>query len=97
MPLRRAVSRVKFLPDTEAWAAAQHKDGVVVRYVLSLDHDRHQHGRCYWTVEARARGDTWRRFYVSPDGRSLLSEDGQPIAAAPRKATASRRATAAAR
>jgi hypothetical protein len=97
MPLRRAVSRVKFLPDTEAWAAAQHKDGVVVRYVLSLDPDRHQHGRCYWTVEARARGDTWRRFYVSPDGRSVLSEDGQPIAAGPRKATASRPATAGAR
>jgi len=97
MPVRRAVSRVKFLPETEAWAAAQHKDGVVVRYVLSLDHDEHRHGRCYWTVDARARGDTWRRFYVSPDGKSLLSEDGRPIAAAQRKATASPPATAGAR
>ena len=61
MPLRRAVSRVKFLPDTQAWAAAQHKDGVVVRYVLSLDHDRHQHGRCYWTVEARPQHPQRRR------------------------------------
>jgi len=97
MPLRRAVSRVKFLPETEAWAAAQHKEGVVVRYVLSLDHDERRNGRCYWTVDARARGHTWRRFYVSPDGKSLLSEDGRPIAAAPRKSTASPPATAGAR
>ncbi len=97
MPLRRAVSRVKYLPQTQTWAAAQHKDGVVVRYVLSLDPDEHRNGRCYWTVEARARADTWRRFYVSPDGKSLLSEDGRPIAAARRTATASPPATAGAR
>lgn len=89
MPLRRAVSRVKFLPETEAWAAAMHKAGAVVQYSLSLDRERKANGRCYWTVEARAQGETWRRFYVTPDGASLLSEDGRPVAGAPRKATGS--------
>jgi len=97
MPLRRAVGRVKFLPDTEAWAASQHDAGAVVQYVLLLDREWHRNGRCYWTLEARARGETWRRFYVSPNGKRLLSEDGRPIAAGPRKATASPAATAARR
>jgi hypothetical protein len=97
MPLRRAVSRVKFLPETQAWAASQHAAGVVVQYVLSLDREWHRRSRCYWTLEARARGETWRRFYVSPDGRTLLSEDGRPVARGPRKATASPAATTARR
>jgi hypothetical protein len=97
MPLRRAVSRVKFLPQTEAWAAAQHKSGVVVQYALLLDEEWHRNGRCYWTVEARAQGAAWRRFYVTPDGKRLLGADGRPLAAGPRKATASRAATAAPR
>ena len=94
MPLRRAVSAVKYLPQTEAWARTQHDAGVVVRYALSLDREWHRDGRCYWTIEARARGETWRRFYVSPDGSRLFSEDGRPVARAPRKATASPAATA---
>src|SRR4030081_1962092 len=72
MPLRRAVTKVKLLPQTEAWAASMHKAGVVVQYALSLDRDWHRDGRCYWTVEARAEGATWRRFYVTPDGRRVL-------------------------
>lgn len=94
MPLRRAISAVKYLPETQAWARSQHDAGVVVRYALSLDREQHYHGHCYWTIEARAQGRTWRRFYVSPDGASLLSEDGRPVARAPRKATASPAATA---
>src|SRR5438067_7718991 len=89
MPLRRAVTKVKLLPQTEAWAAAMHKAGAVVQYALSLDREWHRGGRCYWTVEARAEGATWRRFYVTPDGKRVLSEDGLPAARAPRKATAS--------
>jgi hypothetical protein len=97
MPLRRAVTRVKLLPETEAWAAAMHKTGAVVQYALWLDREWHQGGRCYWTVEARAEGRTWRRFYVSPDGKSVLSEGGRPAAAERRKARASGEARAGAR
>ncbi|HEX9431367.1 MAG TPA: hypothetical protein VF936_01150 [Burkholderiales bacterium] len=97
MPLRRAVTKVKLLPQTEAWAASMHKAGAVVQYALSLDREWHRDGRCYWTVEARAEGATWRRFYVTPDGRRVLSEDGRQAATARRKATASAAAKAAAR
>ena len=78
MPLRRAVSRVKFLPETQAWAADMHRAGAVVQYSLLLDEERRANGRCYWTVEARAQGSIWRRYYVSPDGKNLLGEDGRP-------------------
>jgi hypothetical protein len=69
---------VKLRPETEAWAAAAHKSGAVVQYALSLDRELRRNGRCYWTVEARTEGSTWRRFYVSPDGRSVITEDGAP-------------------
>jgi hypothetical protein len=97
MPLRRAVTKVKLLPQTEAWAASMHKAGAVVQYALSLDREWHRDGRCYWTVEARAEGATWRRFYVTPDGKRVLSEDGPQEATARRKATGSAAAKAAAR
>ena len=89
LPLRRAVTKVKLLPATEAWAAAAHKTGAVVQYALMLDHEWRAGGGCYWTVDARAEGKTWRRFYVSPNGKSILNESGQPIAATQRKATGS--------
>ena len=94
MPLRRAVSLVKYLPQTETWAKGMHDAGAVVQYALSLDREWHRDGHCYWTLEARAQGRTWRRFYVSPDGSGVFSEDGRPVARAPRKATASPAATA---
>ena len=72
MPLRRAVSKVKYLPETEAWAAARHEAGAVVQYALLLDEPRLAKGRCYWPVEVRAEGKLWRRFYVTPDGKELL-------------------------
>ena len=73
MPLHRAVTKVKLLPETEAWAAELLKHGTIVQYALLLDHEWHAGGSCYWTVEARAEGRTWRRFYVSPDGQRLLN------------------------
>jgi len=71
MPLRRAVTRVKYLPEIEAWAKAQDS---VVQYALLLDRPRQAHGRCYWTLEVRAEGKVWRRFYVTPDGKSMEPE-----------------------
>jgi hypothetical protein len=74
LPLRRAVSKVKFLPETEAWAQSVQKDGVVVHYALRLDDPRRENGRCYWPVEVRAEGMLGRRFYVTPDGKRLWAE-----------------------
>lgn len=93
LPLRRAVSKVKYLPDTQAWASAMHESGAVVQYVLRLDQPHRERGRCYWPLELRARGVLWRRYYVSPDGKSVL----RPAAAAPQAATSPPAATAAAR
>jgi hypothetical protein len=74
MPLHRAVTKVKLRPEAEAWAKAWLAQKVVVQYALLLDETRTVAGRCYWTVEARAAGAVWRRFYVTPDGRRALSE-----------------------
>jgi hypothetical protein len=76
MPLHRAVTKVKLLPETEAWSADLLKRNVIVQYALLLDREVKLKGRCYWTVEARAEGRTWRTFLVRPDGRSVLSETG---------------------
>ena len=83
MPLRRAVTKVKLLPETEAWATWIHKRGAVVQYALLLEEPMREKGRCYWPVEVRAEGKVWRRYYVSPDGKSVLRQEG----AAPRGAT----------
>ena len=39
-----------------------------------LEDTRREKGRCYWAVEARAQGKVWRRFYVTPDGKSMFAE-----------------------
>lgn len=93
LPLRRAVAKVKYLPETEAWAASMHEAGAVVQYALLLDEPKRKNGRCYWPVELRAGGKLWRRYYVSPDGKWLV----RPAAKAPPAATPPRAATAAAR
>ena len=93
LPLRRAVSKVKYLADTQAWASAVHESGAVVQYALLLDQPRHERGRCYWPVEVRARGLLWRRYFVSPDGKHLL----RPAARGPQAATPPPAATAATR
>ncbi len=95
LPLRRAVAKVKYLPDTEAWAAEQHQAGKVVQYALQLERELQLAGRCYWTVDAITDGRLWRRFYVTPDGRRVLGEDRKP-AAARRAARPSAAATGAA-
>ena len=94
LPLRRAVAKVKYLPETEAWAEDLHKHGKVVQYALQLEQTLQQSGRCYWTVDAIADGKLWRRFYVTPDGTRVLGEDRKP-AAARRAARPSAAATAA--
>lgn len=71
MPLRRAVAKVRYLPETEAWAAEMHEARAVVQYALRLDQPRREHGRCYWPVELRAEGKLWRVLYVTPDGKFL--------------------------
>jgi len=74
MPLRRAVAKVKYLPQTQAWAEALHQEGTAVHYVLLLERPVWRAGRCYWPVEARAQGRLWRRFYVTPDGRRVRQD-----------------------
>jgi hypothetical protein len=93
LPLRRAVTKVKLLPETEAWAAHIHKTGSVVQYALLLEQTLKQAGRCYWTVEAIAEGKVWRRFYVTPDGTRVLDEARKP-APGPREARKSAAAKA---
>ncbi len=70
-PWRRAVSKVRFLPGTEAWAEAMSREGATVQYVVSLDAPRHVAGRCWWPVEVRAAGKLWKRFLVTPDGSAV--------------------------
>ena len=73
MPLRRAVSKVQRLPEIEAWAAHMHKTGAVVHYAVLLQQNVWRDGRCYWTVEVAADSKPWRRFLVTPDGKSVLN------------------------
>lgn len=75
MPLRRAVAKVRNLPETEAWAKYMHGTGAIVQYALLLDRPKNENGRCYWPVEVRAGDTVWRRYYVTPDGRQLISRD----------------------
>ncbi len=84
MPLHRAITKVKLLPETEQWSAAMRRGKASVQYALYLDPSIHVKGRCYWTVEARADGRTWRRFLVTPDGKRVLSETPHPPPAAGR-------------
>ncbi len=82
MPLRRALTRVQMLPDTEAWQRGRRDAGDVVQYRLLLENEFFFNGKCHWTVETTADGKLWRRFYVSPDGKSVLpEEEAQPPAA----------------
>ena len=83
MPLRRAVSRVRMLPESLAWSQAVHKDGTVVQYAVLLDQPVRMAGRCYWPVEARAGGKLWRRFLVTPDGKNLTVDDASAITLTP--------------
>jgi hypothetical protein len=82
MPLHRAVTKVKLLPETEAWSAEQLRRKVIVQYALYLDRDVQLKGQCFWIVEARAEGRTWRRYLVRPDGRVVIETADPPPGAA---------------
>jgi len=69
--LRRALLRIKYLPETEAWEHAARRTATV-QYVLSLDSPLDLDGRCYWPIEARSDGKLWRRFYATPRGEFVL-------------------------
>jgi hypothetical protein len=69
--LRRALLKVKYLPETELWELAARKHAIV-QYVLSLDAPLEQDGRCYWPIEARSAGKLWNTFYATPRGEHIL-------------------------
>lgn len=70
-PLRRALLKVKYLPETELWELATMK-AAPVQYLLSLDAPLKHRGRCYWPIEARSAGQLWNRFYATPGGEHVL-------------------------
>lgn len=78
LPLRRAVTKVRTLPEVETWAKAAHDAGAVVQYALRLDQPVRDGRQCYWPVDVNAEGKTWRRFYVTPDGQSLRTDAPGP-------------------
>ncbi len=69
-PLRRALTRVKHLPETESWQRAL-PSGAIAQFVLLVDSPQRIRGRCYWPVEVRSGGELWKRFLVSANGRVL--------------------------
>lgn len=69
--LRRALLKVKYLPETELWELAARKSATV-QFVLSLDSPREVEGRCYWPIEARSNGALWNTFYATPRGEHVL-------------------------
>ena len=80
-PWRRAVAKVKYLPETEAMAELQSRERNVVQYVVLLDGAKRVGGHCYWPVEVRVDGRLWKRFLVTPDGESVreeMREEKQP-------------------
>ena len=72
VPLRRALTRVQTLAETEAWQRERREAGEAVQFRLFLEKEAYFNRKCYWTVEAVAKDQVWRRFYVSPDGKSVL-------------------------
>ncbi|HXJ10049.1 MAG TPA: hypothetical protein VNH12_11105 [Burkholderiales bacterium] len=85
--VQRALAKVKQLPETEAWQAEKRKAGEPVQFRLLLEKEAYFNRKCHWTIEAVAKNELWRRFYVSPDGDSLLIDyaTSQPVVAAPPK------------
>jgi len=69
--LRRALLRVKYLPETELWEL-QARKSATVHYVLDLTDPIRHEGRCYWPIEARSADRLWHRFYATPRGEQVL-------------------------
>ena len=72
-PLRRAVNKVKYLAETEAWEREAARTATV-QYVLLVNSPQRVGKHCYWPVEARAGGELWNRFYVTARGERVLVE-----------------------
>lgn len=79
--LRRALLKVKYLPETEAWELAARKQAPV-HYVLSLDAPLERDGLCFWPIEALSGGRLWNTFYATPRGEHILvaTPDGKLVA-----------------
>jgi hypothetical protein len=69
--LRRALLKVKYLPETEAWELEARKQAAV-QYVLSLDQPLEREGRCFWPVEVRSGDAVWNTFYATATGEQLM-------------------------
>jgi len=69
--LRRALLKVKYLPETEVWELGA-RDHATVQFVLSLDAPIEHEGRCYWPIEARSDDKLWNTFFVTPRGEHIL-------------------------
>jgi hypothetical protein len=74
MPWRRAVAKVKYRAETEAWAGQMARDRILVKYVVLIDAPKRLGGRCYWPVEVRAEDRLWKRFLVTPDGQKVIED-----------------------
>lgn len=74
MPLRRALTRIQMLPETVEWERARREAGELVQYRLLLNQERWVKGTCYWTAEVLVNGALWKRYYVTPDGKSVRRE-----------------------
>jgi hypothetical protein len=72
--LRRMVSRVKYLRQTETWAEARTREGAQVQYQLSIDQPARRDGLCWWPVEVRADGRLWKRFLVTAGGERVMED-----------------------
>ena len=75
-PLRPAITRVKYLAETEAWLKTLAKDQIV-QFVLLVDSPRRIRGTCYWPVEVRASGELWKVFFVTADGKHVLKDPNE--------------------
>lgn len=69
--LRRALLKVKYLPETERWENSL-PEAAAAHYLLSLDAPRRHAGRCYWPIEARSGETLWNTFYATPRGEDVL-------------------------
>ena len=74
MPLRRALTRIQMLPETVEWERARRDAGDLVLYELSLQETLEKDHKCYWTVRVTSNGTLWKRFYITPDGKSVRKE-----------------------
>jgi hypothetical protein len=70
--MARALTKVKQLPETVAWQADRRKAREPIEFRLLLEKEVYLNRKCHWTIEATANGELWRRFYVTPDGESVL-------------------------